>query len=58
VLNVLRKLSIIYLNKQNLLRNRTVEKINVEELKQYFFGNLPLPAQVQEKPVIVVAAQK
>jgi hypothetical protein len=35
-----------------------VEKINVEELKQYFFGNLPLPAQVQEKPVIVVAAQK
>jgi hypothetical protein len=35
-----------------------MEKINVEELKQYFFGGLSLPAQVQEKPVVVAAAQK
>ena len=35
-----------------------MDKINVEELKQYFFGGLSLPVQAQDKPVVVAAAQK
>ena len=35
-----------------------MDKVNVEELKQYFFGGLSLPVQVQEKPVVVASVQK
>jgi hypothetical protein len=35
-----------------------MDKINVEELKQYFFGGLSLPAQIQDKPAVVTAVKK
>ncbi len=35
-----------------------MDKINVEELKQYFFGGLSVPVQIQDKPAVVAAVKK
>ena len=45
-------------NETRFIEMRPMDKINVEELKQYFFGGLSLPVQVQEKPIAAASVQK